>query len=63
MAAVSGYVVDADSRGSFLFNFSTALKIMAVCSAADLMIVQGLKVPERAGKQGVTYSCFISFLV
>jgi hypothetical protein len=55
MAAVSGYVVDMDSRDSLLFNYSTAFKIMAACWAVDLMVVSGLKVPERAGKKGHRY--------
>jgi hypothetical protein len=55
MAAVSGYVVDMDSRDSLLFNYSTAFKIMVACWVADLMVVQGLKVPERAGKHRVGY--------
>ena len=55
MAAVSGYVVDMDSRDSLLFNYSTAFKIMAACWAVDLMVVSGLKVPERAGKKEHRY--------
>ena len=49
MAAVSGYVVDLDSKHSLLFNYSRAFKIMAACWAADLVVVSGLRVPEHAG--------------
>ena len=49
MAAVSGYVVDMDSKHSLLFNYSRAFKIMVACWAADLVVVSGLRVPEHAG--------------
>ena len=63
MAAVSGYVVDMDSRDSLLFNYSSAFKIMAVCWAADLMVVKGLNVPERAGMHRVVYWCLMIYFM
>ena len=61
MAAVSGYIVDQDSRNSLLFNYSTAFKIMVACWAADLVVVSGLKVPERAGEMDNIISAEVLF--
>ena len=49
MAAISGWMVELDSRASLQYDYSVAFLIMAVCWGLDLLVVAGLNVPETRG--------------
>ena len=49
MAAISGWLVELDSRTSLQYDYSVAFLIMAVCWGLDLLVVAGLNVPETRG--------------
>lgn len=49
MAAISGWLVELDSRASLQYDYSVAFLIMAVCWGLDLVVVAGLNVPETRG--------------
>ena len=42
MAAISGWLVELDSRDSLQYDYSVAFLIMAVCWGLDLLVVAGL---------------------